>query len=1586
FIGSRTKGTTHAKEFKGNTQFTSQDILDTSYIRRRYYDLTFGDTRRLPLVAGSERVFLSVAAGGQQNVNQITRTADDLAVQSSTYTGTFVEMARGVDYTVDYVKGIITFRNSLDPNAVVAVDFTDATGVPLSQQKSTVAFTSGGSGLPKLIKTFGDVQISTTSEAGYQRELKTFYSIGANQILRDDGRGNFFLKVFDQNRNEVGPSLNPPQKYPDTILVDFENGTFQLQQPFSVSNSSPGVPDPEVYAPSPLTKRLFHLEYHFRLKTFFLEPNIVLQSEVVLVDGQKLARNVDYFIDYESGFLTFFNPDRIQPDSTIDVSYEVAPFAGNATDSLLGGRVGYELWKNHWKVGSTLLYQTGSKSPTVPSVTELARSLLVYEADTQLMNLRLGSWLTASFGGEVAQSRTDPNLNKFALIDNMESVRQDDTASLTNTYWQVTPGPTAKGQDAFPDPTGFSIGSYDEQILVINPNAPAKQGETQKVLTYHYDFNLAKTTETAMVYTFSPTGLDFSQKTVIEVVLEEDQDSGNELAIDLGGFNEDADGTGGQTLTCANGSVIPNAPATEDQNCDTILQPGEDIGWLYHPLGKNAARYGAGNGILDSEDLNRNGRLDSEDFSGGRFGYDAPPSLPINIEDVTNNSDLQNNVLHLPPGQYHTLHISLASATADASRWLAVKELRIAVRHGASGAYSGTFKIARVAVVGNTWQKGTPGDISNGAPAKGGESLEVTAVNNVDNPEYKGRAIQTAGGDATAVFNDLYGSLSQLQQQSNSNNVSEQALQLRWSDLEAGATVFTKRTFATALDISQHHYFNFLLYGNAQESSCPGSDLTAVGGLDGKRNDGKTFFLRAGADHDFFEVRVPLNFCGWKKISVEQRDTTGNQIPDTWFIASAPPGSVTLSSGTPNLQQVGALYAGVYSSVGTSTDEAHALNGAVYLNEIHVAGPITRVGNAEKVQADFTVPGWAAFGGKFRYVDRNFETPTTVVSNQDNLQETGYLNLTRMSWLPMSFNVNYSKITTPNTNAVGTLSNTVGLLSQGTVRTWNGTATGTFQRPALPRVTVTHERNRIEYDPLSGRLDDRRTYKGAASYSPTWRHFFVPRSIDGDYTYSRYGVTFQTDQSRATSGNFNTDELTDGFDLKLAFEPWKGSSFNPSYSLNKVHENRQDFSTGLEVDKSYDKALQQTVGFTSNWNVMRWLKPSVSYTESTIENNILNVSTFTTATSTHVFDIGEIKTVNRNANGNVSLSLAAAEMFPRTKLWRSFALTNSYQLQDGDVWNNVESGLDTRKDLWLRSPLRPKNPFAQLATLTLRDTFNSTQRWSPFEAYDLKGRRAPFKTFSLTNNYVKSIQRSETTGTPSKTVATTLPDLIASMGNLEQLLHADHWAKNMQMNVKFSERKTENVAVSLETDDAFGTDLRSIIKKRFDTSVSFNLRTSDNEDLRLNQLIQSTDHKDATVQTTFDVRKFRFTPKFDYQSDVTTLGTGQRSQDTTVMTPSLLVRADISLPRGLKLPLMHRILTFTNRVIWTNTVSLAVTQSPITIQDNSKLLNLNSSADYEIAKNLRMTLNAAVSRLWHKYLQEENYISYQFGTTLTFQF
>ena len=733
-------------------------------------------------------------------------------------------------------------------------------------------------------------------------------------------------------------------------------------------------------------------------------------------------------------------------------------------------------------------------------------------------------------------------------------------------------------------------------------------------------------------------------------------------------------------------------------------------------------------------------------------------------------------------------------------------------------------------------------------------------------------------------------------------------------------------------------------------------------------------------------VQVPIKFTGWRRVAIAQVDTLGTQIPNSWVPVGndVPAGTVVVTSGTPSLQQIGELVAGVYK------DPATPAIGAAWLDEIYMSDAIERVGTAQKLQMDFEVPGWASFGGKYRSVDHNYQTPTTVVTNQDNRQDSAYMNFVRLAFFPMNFTLNRSIVVTPNVADTSQLSNLMTLLQAGRVTTWNGTANGAFAYGALPRLSLGYVRARTEYDLLT-RLDDRSTYNSAFSYAFPHPKHWLPQTVDLTYSLSDNKVSYTRPDARLLSPN--TDELTHTYGSRLTFSPWTGASFNPNVLLTEVKEKADDISSGEEVKRSYPKSINETVGFSSNWRVVSWFNPSVNYSVTNIENNVLSTTTLFITTDTVTgssvpfnYNIGDLKTINRNATGSISWLLNVSDLYKRTKLFRSLSFANGYQLQDGDVWNNVEKELDSRTALWVRTPLHPHSPVAQLANQTLRDTYNSTQRWQPLEGYTFGGRAGAFRTLALSNNWVYSLQRTETTNTPSRTVARTLPDLVASLSQLERLLYSERWMQNGQINFKFAKRTTEVLATSFNSDTAIGGDIRAIIRKRFDTTITVNLHNTRQRDLIQDVDTNITHHEDATLQTTFDISKFRFTPKVDYAKDTTTLGTGVQSQNVMVITPSVLARADLALPRGLMLPFTGKTLLFTNRVIWTSTLSMAMRSSPVTQADNSKLLSFNTSGDYEIAKNLRMTLSGAASRLWHKYLAEENYISYQFGTTLTFQF
>jgi hypothetical protein len=1549
FVGSRTKGLTKTKQFTGNTQFQSVDILDTNYLRRKYYDLTFGNAARLPIRSGSERIYIDQQS--QAIVDGVTvfgLGADDLAVPSSSYTGRFQIMNPGIDYVMDYIKGIATFNRTLNPQEVVIIDFENGNGTRLSQNTSSTTLDTGGTGLFKLIKTPNDIQIVPGSrEAGWNRELKTYYPIGQTNLVRDDGRGNFTLKVQDLNRTEVPHTLtNNMPKYPDTIDVDFEQGIFNLKQIFTLDGAPAAEPDPQIYSAAPVSKRIFRVEYSYRFKTFILEPNIVVQSEAVRVDGAKITRNTDYFIDYDSGFITFYYPERIRPDSKIDITYEVSPFGGIGNQSMVGGRVSYDL-SQHFSLGSTMLYQGGIKSNTVPNVTDLTNSMLVYEGDAQMKALNIFG-LRTTLGGEVAQSRLNPNLNDNALVDNMEGIKQEDAPSLDANFWQIASNPTL----APAAPGALNWTSEDVKSQAINP-ASTSDG-SQQVLSVGYDFSVSS--EVSITFPLSPTGLDFSQKTALELVVLGANGTaagteGPQLNIHLGQVNEDADGRGGQNFVCEKGLSLNNAPKSEDTNCDNQLAPSEDIGWLYDPSGTgiNAKRYGAGNGRLDSEDLNKNGRLDPADFTGGDFGYAGGGGLGSKFIDNNDSGNLKNTINY---SGWHTLFAPVAIASTDTFRWNAVKQVRISLKQTPGGATAGVIKFARIAAVGNTWAV-------NSSTAAG--AMQIQAVNNIDNPGYT--PIFSAGGEATDVFNKLYGSVSNQKNQNNSKNISEQALAVNYSNIASSSTVFVYRKFPRPIDISQHGKFKFLL-----------NNVTGPDGVN--PSTGASFRLQAGDENNYFRAEVPLDFNGWRLITIDQTDMNKDGIPEIWVNGSNY--KVTISSrGTPSLQQVPELIMGI------AVNDGGAHSGTVYVNEIHVASPLTRVGNARKVEGSFEIPGWINFGGKHRLMDKNFETPVTAISNQDNEQQTGYLNITRLSFLPLSFTAARQIVTTPNTAATGG-NNLVNSMQQGKVKSFAGTAAGAFSAGALPKLDLNYTKNRTDYT-LTKRRDDKDVYTSNLSYTVPLGVFILPNTIALNYSLGRNRVAYDTGELVNTAGLFDTDERTDVYGAKLAFTPWRGSSFNPGYSLSQVSEKRADRASPTGILR-YPKAMQQTAEFNSNLMFFSWLNPAVNYSITTMENNNLNVTTVTVLSTTAVFNVGEIKSVNRTAQGAVTLTLNMNDLMPSNRLLRSMILSSNYQIQDGDSWQNVERGLDTRTSLWLRDSLKPRGPLAQRNSVTLRDTISSSQRWQPFEGFALKGRAAPLNTVSLTNNFSNSVQKSEVTGTKTDAVNRTFPDMIFSMSQLEILTRTDQWAQNATVNLKYSRNTNETKQISLDLSDSYGLDLRFKLMNYFDTAMSYNTRLTDRKDLRLNQRVSNTLHYDATLQSTFDYRKFRFTPKVDYVSDVSKGGLGIVTQNTKTVTPSMLIKTDLQLPKGLKLPFMKQILAFTNRITWTTTLTYAIKTSPVTVADNNRLFSLNSSADYEATKNLRLTFNVGLQRAWYRFLKQEEYLAYQAGSTLTFQF
>lgn len=214
-----------------DTIFEKRELLDTQYIHRKYYEI-FPDNSAaatdLPVTIGSAEVYIDNRTGTDNN-NAVNMTVED--INGNQYDGFFDLQSPGVDYTLDFRTGILTFNKNIGQNYVIAVDYKRPDGSKLSSRNI--------SGNKIIIKDEFDTPIT--------REMKNFYSLGNTKIVNDPNL--FLVKILDLNRNELSLSLFP-------FVVDYDFGTIQFADatPFD-------PPFPDVYANIPTHHFIIYVEY-----------------------------------------------------------------------------------------------------------------------------------------------------------------------------------------------------------------------------------------------------------------------------------------------------------------------------------------------------------------------------------------------------------------------------------------------------------------------------------------------------------------------------------------------------------------------------------------------------------------------------------------------------------------------------------------------------------------------------------------------------------------------------------------------------------------------------------------------------------------------------------------------------------------------------------------------------------------------------------------------------------------------------------------------------------------------------------------------------------------------------------------------------------------------------------------------------------------------------------------------------------------------------------------------------------------------------------------------------------------------------
>ncbi|MCK5533948.1 hypothetical protein KAI68_02445 [bacterium] len=1483
-IGSRTKGLTEVKRFKGSTIFEKKEIKDINYTTRKYYKLEHTQIKR-----ETEEIWIDFKDGYEIVSETLNKDMEGKVWNSTTtYTGYFDKQFRGQDYTIDYDQGIITFRKSIASNYVIIIDYEDENGTEVSSLNSN------------------QYLIIKDEEDSLPYELKNYYNLGSNKIIKKYEE-DFVLKIINLAREEQ----NLADYEIDYIDYDLGILKFKEEEPFSTA----------VYNKNESNRQhqhIIYVEYKYRVKTYILRPDIVLNSERIIMNNQLIQKDRDYMIDYDSGFVTFFNEEKIDEDTNIEITYEYAPFGGQSQQTLVGSRLQYGVNTDPFFIGSTVIWSGTDKPSTAPSIYSTPQSVLVLDLDGRVKLESEGFPLKATLSGEIARSQFNPNLFDKAMIDNMEGVKLVSSIPLDKDFWQLSSNPLYEDTTDINAVTLKGALIFDNEdikrkeiVEKVNPGWLEEVGDSEEVEALTLNYNLKSLDEEAsIVYPISTVGADYSKKMFLEICVWGDGE-GEQLEIHLGGISENADGRG----------VIGGQPKTEDVDGDGILGEGEDIGWQFVHPDESVTYIGADNGVIDTQDLDGDNVLDDKNSSGNFY----------------------NQVIDWLGWK----KIKIPLDIIDEDQWSAIKHIRLSIRNKSIGVKNGTIKISAIEIVGTKWDKGVKEEGSFDLIA--GEYLTIEAINNEDDQEYQ---------DITE-----YSEYKSLYRYSVTEKRKEQALALTYT-LNNSTGAYTKTTFTRAQDYSKYKKIKFFLFANKANGSLPLPTLP----------EKVTFYIQFGTDDsNYYEyeetIDSTMNWADWKVCTIYlNEDKNKDNIPDGFS------GCV----GNPGLNNIMQIKVGVRNDTGAKIENGEIWINELFVDEVgkkegiawksamdlELPGWFNAQVNHKEIDGDFeTITTGSS--------QQDLISTRSLTGGQEIKLESASLEFTRFKFLPLSFQGNHQKTVTPSAYDTPYSS-----YDEGKVESISGEGNARLVIPRWPSLEVSYAEDHSESKILEEKKDTI-TQKGSLAYNipgkyslltpKKWEINLLPTTIDISYRQKKYVVTKTT----STTVDFNGySDLTENFSGRLPFKFWKGFYFSPVYYLEiiRARERETDIS-----NKNYkDKYRAQTVSFDSGLKVFSWLNPSFNYKINSSASYDFNENKIESIT----------RNSNGQLSYSLRFENLFPKLKPLHSLTtdNSYKVEtgDSYDVGDEDEEKAKARNIWSRwEGLWLFDQGDKLN-LEDITTRSFsnRQTGKTTNRWKPFSFLDLDMNKSfyPLKNMETRVNYTEINDYKEVGANNGLKIFTKIwPDLIMDIGEIEKFFNLNTKViTNSKVSIKYSQKTVETEAVSKLDTQTYGGHCRLDILT--DYSVVFDYEGRYNKTRKVpdyNNLSRHGFTKKGSIQVEFFWKKWRFVPNYEYRAEEEN-EEGTKTKWVVTRSPSLRIRADIT-AKDFIIPIIK--LPLKNRLLMDTLIKYERKSGIQDKKDNTDTYSLDVDCTYDTSENLKITLGVGGSFFRNRKEKKDNYWS-----------
>ncbi len=723
-------------------------------------------------------------------------------------------------------------------------------------------------------------------------------------------------------------------------------------------------------------------------------------SETVTIDGRELERGVDYAIDYEIGQLQILRPTELfgaTGSPSLDVRFEQKPIFQVQPTSIVGltGEYAFDERNRIDFVG--LLQREGSvlNRPELglePGAVSLGGVVGTFQFEPAALD-RFVNGLpgistdlpsTISVNAEVAGSAPTTNRQGLTYVDDFEGSSRL-RIGLGQGAWRrgsVVSRPDVDGDDYLPDAPGLEnklrgvwqsqwltnqgelrgplpTTDIDPAINTLNPQS------TENVLWVSLnDPPSGENGWLTLTQTLSETGLDLTAVEFLEFYALSFNSTSERIAliIDIGTVSEDALVADSLGLASGIGELDQEADPLVgvwgnqddtgiwDQAC--VAEP--DV--TAYPLNDPRANCTNNNGFEDTEDLNRDNFLNTEERY---FRFVVPLNAPSRYLDRQTQSDFSKYRIPL------ALPDLLENVTAGARQ--NVKHIRITFASDRAE----TILLSRMEFSGSPWLKragsGSVDGFLGQAPGTAGQvavgPISTTDAGYVSPPGIRDQQAQSTD-DLTAE----------------TQPINEQSLRLSFEDVPSGERVEVFRRFT-------ERPRDFLLYRQLRAWTLP---------VEGDFGPGAPlrFYLRLGFDpENFYLYRTPLqapvgetpqradwqperfvDFERWIELRAEaerQLIEAGSALPAdsaivVWDVDVFADGDSTHAvvvsdrSRAPNLSAIREIAMGV-ENVGASTAGA----GEIWIDDLRLGDATDRGGTAMRAGVDVTLADVASFQTRF---------------------------------------------------------------------------------------------------------------------------------------------------------------------------------------------------------------------------------------------------------------------------------------------------------------------------------------------------------------------------------------------------------------------------------------------------------------------------------------------------------------------------------------------------------------------------------------------------------------------------------------------